>query len=47
MLITGDPEWSDYTLEVKVRAISYAGFAGIVFRYHTTGTTICSVSPRQ
>lgn len=35
LLITGDPEWSDYTLEVKVRPLSLADMAGIAFRYQT------------
>jgi hypothetical protein len=34
-MVTGDAEWSDYTLEVKVRPLSLADMAGIVFRYHT------------
>jgi rhamnogalacturonan endolyase len=34
-LVTGDPEWFDYTLEVKVRPLSLAEMAGIVFRYQT------------
>ncbi len=35
IMIAGDPEWSDYSLEVKVRPLSVADMAGIVFRYHT------------
>ena len=35
ILITGDPEWDDYTVEVKVKPLALAGTAGIVFRYHT------------
>lgn len=35
IMITGDPEWSDYTLEVKVRPLLKKEMAGIVFRYHT------------
>ncbi len=34
-VVTGDPEWFDYTLEVKVRSLSFADMAGIAFRYHT------------
>ena len=34
-MITGDPEWSDYTLEAKVRPLLKREMAGIVFRYHT------------
>ena len=35
VLITGDPEWKDYTVEVKLKPLSLAETAGIVFRYHT------------
>lgn len=35
IFITGDPEWSDYTVEVKVKPLSLADMAGVVFRYHT------------
>jgi rhamnogalacturonan endolyase len=35
IMITGDPEWSDYTLEVRVRPLSLAEMAGVAFRYHT------------
>lgn len=35
MLVTGDPEWSDYTVEVKVKPLSLVDLAGVVFRYHT------------
>lgn len=34
-LIVGDPEWSDYTVECKVRPMLMEDTAGIVFRYHT------------
>src|SRR5262249_12355543 len=34
-LITGDPEWTDYTVEVKLRPLSLAETVGVVFRYHT------------
>jgi hypothetical protein len=34
-LVTGDPAWGDYTVEVKVRPLSLADMAGVVFRYHT------------
>ncbi|MCL5744422.1 MAG: hypothetical protein M1541_10935, partial [Acidobacteria bacterium] len=34
-LITGDPEWSDYTVEVKVRPLLMEDMAGVVFRYRT------------
>lgn len=35
LLITGDPEWFDYTVEVSVKPLSLADMAGVVFRYHT------------
>jgi hypothetical protein len=35
ILMTGDPEWDDYSAEVKVKPLAQAGMAGIVFRYHT------------
>jgi hypothetical protein len=35
IFIAGDPEWSDYTVEVKVKPLSLADMAGVVFRYHT------------
>ncbi|MEO7145068.1 MAG: hypothetical protein ABI165_16345 [Bryobacteraceae bacterium] len=35
MFITGDPEWSDYTVEVKVKPLAPADMAGVVFRYKT------------
>ncbi len=35
ILMTGDPEWDDYSVEVKVKPLALAGMAGIVFRYHT------------
>lgn len=35
LFITGDPEWFDYSVEVRVRPLSFAGKAGLVFRYHT------------
>jgi hypothetical protein len=31
----GDAEWFDYTVEVKVKPLSLAQMAGVVFRYHT------------
>jgi rhamnogalacturonan endolyase len=34
-LVTGDPEWSDYSVEARVKPLSIADMAGIVFRYHT------------
>ncbi|HEV8130597.1 MAG TPA: hypothetical protein VGQ81_05065 [Acidobacteriota bacterium] len=33
--ITGDPEWMDYSVQVKVKPLSLADMAGVVFRYHT------------
>lgn len=35
LLITGDPEWTDYTVEVRVKPLSVTNLAGIAFRYHT------------
>ncbi len=35
ILITGDPEWNDYSVEVKVEPLSSNSMAGIAFRYHT------------
>jgi len=35
IFVTGDPEWSDYTLEAKVKPLSLTEMAGIVFCYHT------------
>ncbi|MGI8783980.1 MAG: hypothetical protein ACR2L2_10085 [Acidobacteriota bacterium] len=35
ILITGDAEWGDYMVEVKVKPLSLAEMAGVVFRYHT------------
>jgi rhamnogalacturonan endolyase len=35
LFITGDPDWRDYTVEVKLRPLSLAEMAGVVFRYRT------------
>ncbi|MBI3698578.1 MAG: hypothetical protein HY238_27525 [Acidobacteria bacterium] len=35
IFLTGDPEWSDYAVEVKVKPLSFADMAGVIFRYHT------------
>jgi rhamnogalacturonan endolyase len=35
MFVTGDPEWSDYAVEAKVRPLATNDMAGIAFRYHT------------
>jgi rhamnogalacturonan endolyase len=35
MMITGDPEWLDTTVEVKLRPLSFTQPRGLVFRYHT------------
>jgi rhamnogalacturonan endolyase len=35
LFITGDPEWSDYTIEAKVKPLATADIAGLAFRYHT------------
>jgi hypothetical protein len=34
-LITGDPEWSNYTVGAGVKPLSLQEMAGLVFRYHT------------
>jgi hypothetical protein len=34
-MMVGDAEWSDYTVAVKVKALSNADMAGVVFRYRT------------
>jgi hypothetical protein len=33
LFVTGDPEWSDYTVEVKVKPLALGDFAGLAFRY--------------
>ena len=35
IFVTGDPEWSDYTVEAKVKPLALSDMAGIVFRYQT------------
>jgi rhamnogalacturonan endolyase len=35
LFVTGDAEWSDYTVEVKVKPLLRTEMAGVVFRYHT------------
>jgi rhamnogalacturonan endolyase len=35
IFLTGDSEWSDYTVEVKMRPLDVRDMAGVVFRYHT------------
>jgi rhamnogalacturonan endolyase len=35
ILLAGDPEWNDCSVEVKVKPLSLADMSGIVFRYHT------------
>jgi rhamnogalacturonan endolyase len=35
IFLTGDPEWSDYTVEARVKPLAREDLAGIVFRYHT------------
>ena len=35
IFITGDEEWSDYTVEVSLKPLSLDEMAGVVFRYHT------------
>src|SRR5215472_10538691 len=48
ILMTGDPEWDDYAVEVKVKPLSLAGMAGVVFRYHTNRHYyLCDLSGRN
>lgn len=35
ILVTGDSDWSDYTVEVRMKPLSIAAIAGVIFRYHT------------
>jgi hypothetical protein len=35
IFVTGDPEWGDYAVEVRVKPLSLDDMAGVVFRYHT------------
>ncbi|MCC6417085.1 MAG: hypothetical protein IT429_02420, partial [Gemmataceae bacterium] len=35
LMITGDPEWSDYAVEARVKPLSSGDAAGVVFRYRT------------
>lgn len=35
LFITGDPEWTDYTVEVSIKPLALGDMAGIVFRYKT------------
>jgi rhamnogalacturonan endolyase len=35
ILVCGDPEWSDYTVEVRMKPLSLSEMVGVVFRYHT------------
>ena len=35
VMVTGDPEWTDYTVTALVRPLSLAEMAGVVFRYAT------------
>src|SRR5919106_1684608 len=35
LFVTGDPLWTSYTVSARVRPLSLAESAGIVFRYHT------------
>jgi len=34
IMVVGDIQWSDYTVEAKVKPLSLAEMAGVVFRYH-------------
>ena len=35
MMITGDAEWTGYSVSAKVKPLSFGDVAGVVFRYHT------------
>src|SRR5437867_2804288 len=35
IFITGDSEWSGYSVEARVKPLALNGMAGVVFRYHT------------
>ena len=35
IFLTGDSEWSNYTVEAKIKPLRANGMAGVVFRYHT------------
>jgi hypothetical protein len=35
ILLTGDAEWDDYSVEAKLKPLSAVEMAGVVFRYHT------------
>src|SRR5262245_24580930 len=35
IFVTGDNEWSSYAVEARIKPLSLAGMAGVVFRYHT------------
>src|SRR5581483_4025805 len=35
IFLTGDPEWSNYAVEAKIKPLLLDGEAGILFRYHT------------
>ena len=35
IFLTGDSEWSSYTVEARVKPLALDGMAGVVFRYHT------------
>lgn len=36
LFVTGDEEWSNYTVEANVKPLSLAELAGVAFRYHTS-----------
>jgi hypothetical protein len=36
LFVTGDEEWSDYTVEVSLKPLQRTDLAGVVFRYHTS-----------
>src|SRR5687767_7200108 len=36
LFVTGDEDWTDYTVAVSVKPLSTRELAGVVFRYHTS-----------
>jgi rhamnogalacturonan endolyase len=35
IFLTGDPEWSNYTVQARVRPLNLLDSVGLIFRYHT------------
>jgi len=36
MLVTGDPLWSDYVVQLRVQPLTAGGFVGVAFRYRSS-----------